>query len=196
MEKLKQMIIDEGYVIEPDILKVDKFINHQMDIALFKEMGVHFKKHFNKQKVDRILTIEASGIGIASLVSLSFDMVPVVFAKKQQSAITGHTFYSSNVYSYTKKVNSTIIVDTRFIQEGENILIIDDFLANGQAALGLIDICRQAKANVVGVGIAIEKGFQEGRKHINEAGVDVYSLAIVDSFLDGKVVFKENNEEL
>jgi len=191
MQLLKDKILKEGKVNNGHILRVDNFINHQMDIKLFNEMGKEFKNRFKDKKIDKILTVEASGIAIAAITSQYFDYVPVVFAKKISSAIISDNTYNSDVYSYTKKVTSNIRVDRKYINEGENILIIDDFLANGNAAIGLINIIKQAKANPVGIGIVIEKGFQEGRKRIEELGVQLESLAIIEKFEDGKVVLKE-----
>ncbi len=190
MDILKQYILEKGRVTGGNILRVEYFINHQMDIALFNEFGKEFKKRFGDVKVDKILTIESSGIGIAAIVSQYFDFVPVVFARKTESAIISENTYNYEVYSYTKKITNMVRVDKELIKEGENILIIDDFLANGRAAFGLVKIVEQAKANVVGIGIVIEKGFQGGRKYLEDEGVRVESLAIIDYFEDGKVYFK------
>lgn len=190
MDILKQYIKEKGRVTGGNILRVEYFINHQMDIALFNEFGKEFKKRFEGIKVDKILTIESSGIGIAAIVSQYFDFVPVVFARKTESAIISENTYNYEVYSYTKKITNMVRVDKELISEGENILLIDDFLANGRAAFGLIKIVEQAKANVVGVGIVIEKGFQGGRKYLEDEGVRVESLAIIDYFKDGEVYFK------
>lgn len=189
MELLKQRIIEEGKVINDNILKVDSFLNHQMDIKLFNELGREFKKIFNDDRVDKILTIEASGIGLACITAQYFD-VPVVFAKKSLSSNLGTEVYQSHVFSFTKSIAYKILVSKSYIHPGENILIIDDFLANGQAVLGLSDIIRQAKANIIGAGIVIEKGFQNGRKILMEKGIRIESLAIIESMKDGKVVFK------
>lgn len=190
MEALKEKIRTEGKVREGNILKVDCFINHQMDIRFINEIGKEFKKRFAKEKVDKILTIEASGIGIAAIVSQYFDYVPVVFAKKSASLNLDKEVYVTKVQSYTKQKIFNVRVGKEFINEGENILIIDDFLANGCAAKGLLDIISQAGANAVGVGIVIEKGFQDGRKVLEDEGVRVESLAIIDKMEDGKVFFK------
>lgn len=191
MKILKDKILECGKVTDGRILRVENFINHQMDIRLFNEMGKEFKKRFSDTRIDKILTIETSGIGIASIAAQYFDYVPVVFARKFPSAIISDNTYNYEVYSYTKKITNMVRVDKEFLKEGENILIIDDFLANGCAALGLINIVRQARANPVGIGIVIEKGFQDGRKAIEEAGVRVESLAIIDRFEGDKVVLKE-----
>ncbi len=190
MERLKEKILSDGYIIEPNILKVDRFINHQIDVTLFIEIGQAFKEHFKQHKITKILTVEASGIGVACLTALAFDQVPVVFAKKATSAIMTGTMYEASVHSFTKKQDYQMIVDQRFITKDDCVLIVDDFLANGQASLGLVSIVKQAGATLAGVGIVIEKGFQTGRKLLEEAGVDVCSLAVIERFEDGKVVFK------
>lgn len=190
MKALKEKILKEGQVLQGDILKVDSFINHQMDIKLFNEMGKELKKRFQKEEVTKILTIESSGIGIACIASQYFDFVPVVFAKKTLGDNFLGEAYESEVHSYTKKQTYVVKVSKNYIKPQDRVLIIDDFLANGRAALGLIDIIRQAGAEVVGVGIVIEKGFQEGRKVIEEKGVRVESLAIIDKFEENKVIFK------
>lgn len=181
-----------GKITDGKILRVESFVNHQMDIKLFNEMGKEFKDRYSDTKIDKILTIETSGIGIAAIVSQYFDYAPVVFARKTPSAIISDNTYNYEVYSFTKNITNMVRVDKEFLSEGENILIIDDFLANGCAAVGLINIVRQAKANPIGMGIVIEKGFQGGRKAIEDLGVRVESLAIIDHFEDGKVIFKES----
>lgn len=192
MKLLKDKIIECGKVTDGRILRVESFVNHQMDIKLFNEMGKEFKNRFLDTKIDKILTIETSGIGIAAIASQHFGYVPVVFARKFPSAIISDDTYNYEVYSFTKNITNMVRVDKEFLKEGENVLIIDDFLASGAAAVGLINIVRQAKANPIGLGIVIEKGFQGGRKAIEEVGVRVESLAIIDYFEDGKVVFKES----
>ena len=192
MKLLKDKIIECGKVTDGRILRVENFVNHQMDIKLFNEMGKEFKNRFSDTKIDKILTIETSGIGIAAIASQHFGYVPVVFARKFPSAIISDDTYNYEVHSFTKNITNMVRVDKEFLKEGENVLIIDDFLASGAAAVGLINIVRQAKANPVGMGIVIEKGFQGGRKAIEEVGVRVESLAIIDYFEDGKVVFKES----
>ena len=190
MEILKDKILKQGKVSDGKILRVESFINHQMDIELFNEFGKEFKNRFSEVKIDKILTIESSGIGIAVIVSQYFNNVPVVFARKTPTAIISDNTYNYEVFSFTKNITNMVRVDKEFIQDGENILIIDDFLANGCAAVGLINIVRQANANPVGIGIVIEKGFQRGRSAIEDLGVRVESLAIIDHFEDGKVIFK------
>lgn len=192
MKLLKDKIMECGKITDGKILRVESFVNHQMDIKLFNEMGKEFKDRYSYTKIDKILTIETSGIGIAAIVSQYFDYAPVVFARKTPSAIISDNTYNYEVYSFTKNITNMVRVDKEFLSEGENILIIDDFLANGCAAVGLINIVRQAKANPIGMGIVIEKGFQGGRKAIEDLGVRVESLAIIDHFEDGKVIFKES----
>lgn len=179
MELLKERIRKDGIIKPGNVLKVDSFLNHQMDISLFNEIGKEFKRRFADVKVDRILTIEASGIGIAAIVAQYFDC-PVVFAKKTQSINLDGTMLSTQIQSFTHKRTYDVIVASRFIQPGENVLVIDDFMANGCAALGLVDLINAAHANLVGIGIVIEKGFQQGGKALREKGLRVESLAIID----------------
>ncbi|MGL4990636.1 MAG: xanthine phosphoribosyltransferase [Sarcina sp.] len=190
MKLLKERILKDAVLREGNILKVDSFLNHQMDIKLLNEVGKEFKCRFEGEKIDKILTIEASGIGIATIVSQYFGFVPVVFAKKTESLNLDNDLYETKVYSFTKKKEYSVRVGKRFINKGDNILIIDDFLAKGCASKGLVEIINQANANIVGVGIVIEKGFQEGRGVLEKLGVRVESLAIIDEFVDGKIKFK------
>ncbi len=190
MEILKNRITRDGNVREGNILKVDSFLNHQMDIKLLNEIGKEFKERFKEEKVDKILTIEASGIGVAAIVSQYFDYIPVVFGKKTESLNLDKEVYESEVHSYTKNKDYKVRVGKNFLKKGEKILVIDDFLAKGCAASGLLDIAAQAEVDIVGIGIVIEKGFQEGRKVLEEKGVRVESLAIIDKMEDGKVYFK------
>jgi xanthine phosphoribosyltransferase len=189
MELLKQRILEEGRVIGNDILKVDKFLNHQIDVKLFNEMGKEFREYFNTGNVTKILTIEASGIGIACITAQYFD-VPVLFAKKTESRNLDLETYESEVYSYTRGKNYKIRVSKRYINSEDRVLIIDDFLANGKAVLGLKDIIDQAGATLVGAGIVIEKGFQKGGRVIRDAGINLKSLAIIESLNDGKITIK------
>lgn len=189
MELLKQRIIKDGSFKEGNIIKVDGFLNHQIDVELLNEIGKEFKSRFQWEKIDKILTIEASGIAIAVIAAQHFN-VPVVFAKKTESKNLDNDTYESSVYSYTKDKTYTIRVSKKYLKEGENILIIDDFLANGKAAEGLIDIVIKANCNVSGVGIVIEKGFQNGGDNIRRSGIKLESLAIVESIDDGKIIFR------
>ena len=189
MKNLKQRIAKDGVILPGNIVKVDSFINHQIDVKLLNEMGVEFKERFKNVKVDKILTIEASGIAIAVITAQYFD-VPVVFAKKSEARNLDKNAYTSDVYSYTKDKTFPVKVAKEYLLENENILIIDDFLANGKAIEGLIDIIDQAHSHCVGVGIAIEKGFQSGGKKLREAGVKVESLAIIESIEGNQILFR------
>lgn len=191
MEKLKNRILKEGVVLDNKILKVDGFINHMIDPKLFMDMGKEFYEHFKDRQVDKVLTIEVSGIGIALTTALAFG-VATVFTKKHSSKTLSADCYESSVYSYTKDMAYLIRVDKKFLKNGEKVLLIDDFLANGEALRGLIHICEQAGCEVAGIGIVIEKTFQNGGKQVREMGYDIYSLAQIKEFKDGKVVFVEN----
>lgn len=190
MEKLKEKILTEGRISGNDILKVDSFLNHQLDIAFLNEIGKEFSKRFEGQKIDKILTIEASGIAIASIASQHFGNVPVVFAKKVESKNLDKDVYESEVYSFTKAKNYTIRVSKRYLNKGENILVLDDFLANGRAAIGLNELVEKAQANLVGVGIVIEKGFQDGAKLLDEKNINLQSLVVLESIENGQIKFK------
>lgn len=180
MELLKERIRKDGVIKPGNVLKVDNFLNHQMDIELFNEIGKEFKRRFADVKVDKILTIEASGIGIAAIVAQYFEC-PVVFAKKSQSINLDGTMLSTQIESFTHKRKYEVIVASRFLQPGENILVIDDFMANECAAMGLVQLIEDAHANLAGIGIVIEKGFQQGGAILRERGFHVESLAIVDA---------------
>ena len=190
MEKLKEKILTEGRISGNDILKVDSFLNHQLDVAFLNEIGKEFSKRFEGEKIDKILTIEASGIAIASIASQHFGNVPVVFAKKVESKNLDKDVYESEVYSFTKAKNYTIRVSKRYLNKGENILVLDDFLANGRAAIGLNELVEQAQANLVGVGIVIEKGFQDGAKLLDEKNINLQSLVVLESIENGQIKFK------
>jgi len=191
MKVLEDRIRKDGVVKPGNILKVDSFLNHQMDVDLFNQMGEEFKRLYAGVPINKILTIEASGIGIACIVAQHFH-VPVVFAKKSQSVNLDGEMYTTKIESFTHKRTYDVIVAKKFISPDDHILIIDDFLANGCACLGLIDIIRSAGATVEGVGIAVEKGFQDGGKKIREQGIHVESLAIVESMNaeTGEIVFR------
>ena len=192
MNFFEEKIVKEGVVKEGNILKVDSFLNHQMDVKLFKQMGEEFKKRFADKPINKILTVEASGIGIACIVAECFD-VPVVFAKKSKSVNIDGEVYNAEVESFTHKCKNQVLVSKKFLNPDDHILIIDDFLANGCALQGLISIVSQAGGTVEGIGIAIEKGFQQGGKIIRNLGFQLESLAIVESMdaSDGSVVFRE-----
>lgn len=190
MKLLKDRIIKDGVVIENRILKVDSFLNHQMDVKLFNEIGKEFKKRFEDQRITKILTIESSGIAITIIAAQYFN-VPVVFAKKTAGSNMDNLTYDARVYSFTKDIEYTIKVSKRYINKGDRILIIDDFLASGSAVSGLIEIAVQGGAKVCGVGIVIEKIFQNGREGIIKKGIQLESLAVIENMKDGKVIFKE-----
>lgn len=190
MELLKERILKDGKVIGNDILKVDSFLNHQIDIELYNEMGKEFKRLFDGEKISKILTIEASGIGIACITAQYFN-VPVVFAKKTEARNMDESTYESEVYSFTKAKSYRIRVSKRFIRPEDRVLVIDDFLANGKAVLGLKDIVDQSGAALIGVGIVIEKGFQEGGRLLRSRGLRVESLAVIKSMENGKVEFQD-----
>ena len=179
MQVLKERILKDGKVRKGNVLKVDSFLNHQMDINLFNEMGKEFKRRFEGKNINKILTIEASGIGLAAIVAQYFN-VPVVFAKKAKSINLEGEMYTAEVESFTHQVKNQVIVSKKFLSPDDHVLIIDDFLANGCALYGLIQIVNQAEASVEGIGIAIEKGFQAGGKLIRDLGYQVESLAIID----------------
>lgn len=179
MNFLEERILKDGIVKEGNVLKVDSFINHQMDIRLINEMGAEFKRRFADKEINKILTIEASGIGIACIAAMHFD-VPVVFAKKSKSINIDGDVYMAEVESFTHKTVNKVIVSKKFLSSDDKVLIIDDFLANGKALEGLISIVKEAGATVEGIGIAVEKGFQNGGLIIRNMGYHLESLAIVD----------------
>lgn len=191
MNPLEKRIAEEGIVLPGNILKVDRFVNHMIDPKLFTELADEFYERFKDKKIDKILTLEVSGIGIAYACGLKFG-APVLFAKKTVSKTLGTDVYTSQVYSYTKDINYDIMVSKEFLVEGERVLIIDDFLANGKAIEGLIDLCNKAKVEVQGVGILIEKAFQDGGKILRKEGVNLQSLARIKSLDNGKVEFEES----
>ena len=195
MNFLEERIIKDGIVKEGNVLKVDSFLNHQMDIALFDQIGKEFKKRFAKEKINKIVTIEASGIGIACIVARHFN-VPVVFAKKSKSINIEGEMYVAEVESFTHKCKNQVIVSKKFLNPEDRVLIIDDFLANGCALQGLISIVNESGASVEGIGIVIEKGFQSGGQIIRNLGYHLESLAIVDAMdaSTGKVTFREQPE--
>ena len=190
MKELEEKILEEGIVLGPNILKVDSFLNQQIDSELILKMGKTFAEYFKDKKIDKVLTVESSGIAPALATAMELG-VKCVFARKQQSLTTGDNIYHSSVYSFTKEVTNELIVSKNFLNEDENILMIDDFLANGQAAKGMVALVRQAGANPVGLGIVIEKSFSDGRKVVEDMGLDLYSLARIKSLDDGKIEFVE-----
>lgn len=191
MELLKDKIRTDGIVKEGNILKVDSFLNHQMDVGLFCEIGKEFKRRFQDTEITKILTIEASGIGIACVAALYFD-VPVVFAKKSKTNNIAGDVYKTKVKSFTHGRVYDVMIAKDFLKPEDKVLVIDDFLASGCALLGLIDLIKESGATLQGAGIVIEKGFQIGGKLLREKGVRVESLAIVDSMDPEKgIVFRD-----
>ncbi len=192
MELLKERIRKDGKVKEGNVLKVDSFLNHQMDIHLFQEIGKEFQKRFQGEEINKILTIEASGIGIACIVAQSFD-VPVVFAKKTQTKNIAGDTWTTKVESFTHGRIYDIIVAKEFLGKGDKVLIIDDFMANGKALEGLAELVTMSGAELVGAGIVIEKGFQPGGDELRRNGIRVESLAIIESMNDktGEIVFRD-----
>lgn len=192
MKLLEEKIANEGLAIGTDILKVDMFLNHQMDVNLLDEMGKEFARLFKESGATKVVTIESSGIAIAVFVAKYLNL-PALFAKKAKHKNVGDDVYSANSYSFTHGREYTMVVSKKYLNEGDKILIIDDFMAGGNACNALIDIINQAHAEVVGIGIAIEKGFQPGGKQLREKGYNVRSLAIVDSMSDGKISFRSDD---
>ena len=191
MKLLKERILKEGYCLSGNILKVDSFINHQIDPEFTMEMGKEFVRRFADVKIDKVLTIESSGIAIGMAVAYELKK-RLVFARKNPSLLMQEDMYTCPITSYTKKEAKLVYELKKFLQAGENILIIDDFMADGNAALGLANIVEQAGGNVVGIGIAIEKSFQMGAKRVREAGYRVESLAKIASLADQQIIFEED----
>lgn len=190
MELLKRKIETEGRVLSDQVLKVDTFLNHQIDPTLMVEIGKEFRNRFKDEKVTKVLTIESSGIAPGLMAALELG-VPVIFARKRKSLTLINDLLTSTVHSFTKNETNEISVSNKFIAPEDRVLIIDDFLANGQAALGLVDIVKQAGAEIAGIGIVIEKSFQEGGRLLRQQGIRVESLAMIKSLENGKVQFLE-----
>ena len=190
MKELEEKILRDGQIINNDIIKVDSFLNHQIDVGLFKRFADEVKTHFKDKKIDKILTIETSGIPVAFAIAEALDNIPLVFAKKSQSAITGDESFIKEIKSFTRNTISHVRVSKKYIKADENILIVDDFLAEGNAASGLAEICKLGGAHVVGVAVMIEKGFQHGRDKLVKQGIDVFSGAVIKEFRDNKPVFE------
>lgn len=188
MKLLEQRILAEGKVIGNDCLKVDMFLNHQIDVGLLNEIGKEFRRLFANCNINKIVTIEASGIGIACIAAQYFS-VPVVFAKKGANKNIGNNLYTADVYSFTKGTTTTIAISKDYLCENDHVLIIDDFMANGKAAHGLINIINQAGAKVEGIGIVVEKGFQPGGDSLRSLGYRVESLAVIKSMENGEILF-------
>ena len=190
MKLLEERILKNGHILGDNILKVDSFLTHQVDFKLMKEVGQTFADRFKDAGVTKVVTIEASGIAPALYVAEALD-VPMIFAKKAKNITMNEGILTAEVYSFTKQVTSTVSIAGKFLDPSDKVLIIDDFLANGQAAKGLIQIIEQAGAQVEAIGIVIEKSFQDGRGLLEELGYPVVSLARLDRFENGQVVFKE-----
>lgn len=190
MKLLEERILKDGNVLGENILKVDSFLTHQVDYKLMKEMGKVLANGYRDKGITKVVTIEASGIAPAAYVAESLD-VPMIFAKKHKNITMTEGILTAEVYSFTKQVTSTVSIASKFLNQDDRVLIVDDFLANGQAAKGLIEIIQQAGAKVEGVGIVIEKSFQDGRQLIQDMGIPVSSLARIEKFENGQVVFTE-----
>ena len=191
MKYLENAILKYGKVLPGNILKVGYFLNNQLDIKLLKKLGKEFFNYFKNYKVEKILTVETSGIALACLTAEYFNC-NVVFAKKSKTANIDGEVYTSKCHSYTHNDNNNLFVPKEFLNKNENILVIDDFLAHGDATSACIDLIKQARANLIGIGIAIEKGFQGGGDNLREKGFNLCSLAIVDSMNNGKIEFRKN----
>ncbi|RKD69442.1 xanthine phosphoribosyltransferase [Sinobaca qinghaiensis] len=191
MERLKQAIVERGIVLSEHVLKVDTFLNHQIDTGLMAAVGEEFARIFQQDGITKVLTIESSGIAPSFMAASKLE-VPLVFARKRKSLTMDEHVYASRVYSFTKRTESEIAVSKDFLASGDRVLILDDFLANGQAAKGLIEIVEKAEAVVAGVGIVIEKSFQPGREQLINSGYRVESLARVASLENGRVTFVES----
>lgn len=190
MKQLQEKILKEGTVLGQGVLKVDRFLTHQVDPQLMAAVGQDFANYFAEEKITKVVTLEASGITPAVFTALSLD-VPMIYARKSKSLTLSDELLTSSVYSFTKQVTSDISISRHLLTEEDTVLIIDDFLANGQAAKGLIELCQQAGANVAGLGIVIEKSFQSGRQLLEDAGIHVYSQARIASLDNGEITFVE-----
>ena len=194
MEELRKEIQEQGKGIGKDIVKVDMFLNHRIDTALLFKMGEEWAEEFRSENPELVLTVEASGIAMAVAAAHALGDIPVVFAKKSNTAVLGSETVQAGVYSFTHKTQNTIRIERKYLPEGARVLIIDDFLADGQAVHGLLSLCEQQKATVVGVGIAVEKGFQHGGQDLRMEGIHLKSLAIVDGIEDGKIVLRPDDD--
>lgn len=190
MEALRRMILEKGKGIGNDIVKVDMFLNHRIDTGLLFRMGEAWADEFRADKPEMVLTVEASGIAMAVAAAHALGDIPVVFAKKSATVVQDDNTVQAPVYSFTHKTQNMIRIEKQYLPEGARVLIIDDFIADGQAARGLINLCWQQGATVVGVGIAVEKGFQPGGKALRESGIHLKSLAVVDGIVDGNIVLR------
>ncbi|WP_301859751.1 xanthine phosphoribosyltransferase [uncultured Megasphaera sp.] len=191
MDELKRRILEDGIIIDNRILKIDNFLNQQIDTTLITHIGQEFARRFQDCPVDRIVTIESSGIAVAYAVSLAMHNLPVVFARKKKSLLTKGEQYTASIYSYTKQEEYTASISKAYLHEGEHVLIIDDFLASGAAAVGLTKLAAQAGCTVSGIGIVVEKTFQNGRKTLEDAGFRVESLARIARFENNVPIFAD-----
>lgn len=192
MKTIEDRILKDGFIIDNDIIKVDSFLNHQIDPTLLRDFAYGVKEEFADTRIDKVLTIETSGIAVAYAVCEALGDVPLVFAKKSKSkTVDPNDVFLAEVRSFTRGNVAPVTVSKRFLHENENVLIVDDFLAEGNASFGLLDLCKQAGAHVIGVAVVIEKSFQGGRKRLEEKGVHVFSGASIHAFCDNKPVFKK-----
>lgn len=194
MSHLKEKILQDGVVLNESVLKVDSFLNHQIDPIVLKEIGKEFLEYFKEKEITKVMTIEASGIAPAILVATKLE-VPMLFAKKSEpSTLENEDQYATNVHSYTKNVTSRVLVSKKYLSPDDKVLIIDDFLANGEAALGLINLVEQAGAEVAGVGICVEKSFQPGHQKLVDKGIDIFSIVRIASLENNEITFIEETE--
>ena len=189
MKELEERILKDGIIINNDILKVDSFLNHQIDVSLTRALAKEIAELFKGYKINKILTIETSGLPLSYAVAEELGDLPLVFGKKSKSLTVGNDVYKAEIKSFTRNINSTVTVAQKYLKPSDMVLIVDDFLAEGNASLGLLDLCNQAGAKVVGVAVAIEKGFQGGRDKLEALGLKVYSGANIKAFIDNKPVF-------
>ena len=194
MEALRRMILEKGKGIGNDIVKVDMFLNHRIDTALLFEMGEAWAEEFRGDKPELVLTVEASGIAMAVAAAHALGDIPVVFAKKSGTVVQNDDLVQAPVYSFTHKTQNMIRIERKYLPEGTRVLIIDDFLADGQAVRGLMNLCWQQQAVIVGVGIAIEKGFQPGGQALRASGIHLKSLAVVEGIQDGNIVLRPDDD--
>lgn len=188
MNALERRILDDGHALDDNVLLVDSFLNHQVDMALMREIGQAFAEHFRPYNISRIVTVESSGIAPAGMAALELN-VPLVVFKKRTSRITNGQFYQTNVQSFTKNTQYEMTVSKKYLPEGERVLLIDDFLAMGEAAIGVLKIMKEAKCELAGIGIVVEKAFQPGRERLDKLGIDVFSLARIAEMSPGMIRF-------
>lgn len=190
MKELKEKILDEGVALGTEVVKVDNFLNHRLDVKFLERIGQEFKARFSECEVTKILTVEASGIAVACLTAPFFNYAPVVFAKKAVPSTMNDGFYEADAKSFTKGTVSKFRVAEKFLEEGDKVLIIDDFMAHGEASMALTNIVEQAGGEVVGIGAVIEKGFQGGSRKLRDKGYKVESLVVIEKIVDGEIFFK------